>query len=401
MEPRRPFAWIATARLGARGESRSARSSSAARRAALGAGCAALHALVLTSCGPRSASGDASASPTSVTAPRRADSSVGASVVASAAPPPRPHFLEAFDVSNFAKGNLHTHSRASDGDSPARLVYAWYREHGYDFVVLTDHNQRTDPAVDPEPPGSRFVRIPGEEITMGVNGTAVHVNAICTSEAIGPAHANELYAFGSNTEALAWAIRQIDAQSAVALVNHPNYMWALRATDLFELPRASLLEVWSGHPHVHADGDRTRPSEEAIWSETLDHGVAFAPVSVDDTHKLHGGRAEAAPGRGWVQVFATEISKDAICAGLREGRLYASSGVTLDRLSLREDTLTLWVDGDGSTVEFIGPKGVLATAHPKASEPCAYQLHGGESYVRARISRGAARAWTNAYRAKD
>ena len=42
------------------------------------------------------------------------------------------------------KGNLHTHTLNSDGDSTPHEVTTWYREHGYNFLVLTDHNHLTD-----------------------------------------------------------------------------------------------------------------------------------------------------------------------------------------------------------------------------------------------------------------
>ena len=38
------------------------------------------------------------------------------------------------------KGNTHTHTLNSDGDSTPDEVVRWYREHGYQFLVLTDHN---------------------------------------------------------------------------------------------------------------------------------------------------------------------------------------------------------------------------------------------------------------------
>ena len=41
------------------------------------------------------------------------------------------------------KGNLHTHTTKSDGDTEPEHVAEWYREHGYDFLVPSDHNHRT------------------------------------------------------------------------------------------------------------------------------------------------------------------------------------------------------------------------------------------------------------------
>src|SRR5436190_8731139 len=38
------------------------------------------------------------------------------------------------------KGNTHTHSRWSDGDAAPEHIADWYKSHGYDFLVLSDHN---------------------------------------------------------------------------------------------------------------------------------------------------------------------------------------------------------------------------------------------------------------------
>jgi hypothetical protein len=38
------------------------------------------------------------------------------------------------------KGNTHTHSLWSDGDDFPEMIVGWYKERGYDFVALSDHN---------------------------------------------------------------------------------------------------------------------------------------------------------------------------------------------------------------------------------------------------------------------
>lgn len=39
-------------------------------------------------------------------------------------------------------GNAHTHSTLSDGrESPRRMIRE-YKNHGYDFVIMTDHAMR-------------------------------------------------------------------------------------------------------------------------------------------------------------------------------------------------------------------------------------------------------------------
>ena len=38
------------------------------------------------------------------------------------------------------KGQTHTHTLESDGDSTPEEVTRWYQERGYQFLVLSDHN---------------------------------------------------------------------------------------------------------------------------------------------------------------------------------------------------------------------------------------------------------------------
>ncbi len=40
------------------------------------------------------------------------------------------------------KGNLHAHTTFSDGRRPIREVIGRYRELGYDFLAITDHEDR-------------------------------------------------------------------------------------------------------------------------------------------------------------------------------------------------------------------------------------------------------------------
>src|SRR5262249_10867139 len=93
--------------------------------------------------------------------------------------PPPAVFQDVLDVSVFQRGNLHAHSSKSDGDRPPDAVYKWYREHGYAFLAITDHNALTLPAHRGEIEGPDFAVIAGEEITLKVRGRPVHVNGLC------------------------------------------------------------------------------------------------------------------------------------------------------------------------------------------------------------------------------
>src|SRR3982750_4741441 len=45
------------------------------------------------------------------------------------------------------KGNLHTHSLWSDGNDYPEMIADWYKEHGYNFLALSDHNVLSDHAL--------------------------------------------------------------------------------------------------------------------------------------------------------------------------------------------------------------------------------------------------------------
>src|SRR5829696_8734193 len=42
------------------------------------------------------------------------------------------------------KGNLHTHSLWSDGNDFPEMIAAWYKEQGWNFLALSDHNVLSD-----------------------------------------------------------------------------------------------------------------------------------------------------------------------------------------------------------------------------------------------------------------
>jgi hypothetical protein len=307
-------------------------------------------------------------------------------------------FVDELDVKVFQKGNIHTHSTESDGHSSPRDVYGWYRQHGYNFLAMTDHNTMTNPTRFRSLETKHFIIIPGEEVTMNASGTPVHINSLCTFKQIGPGYRNEkrLTEYSTIPAAMGWAIKSILAAKGVALVNHPNFRWAFGVEALPAARGAVLLEIFSGQPGVHSQGEGYRPSEEAIWDQAWVRGMHFAPVAVDDMHVLREDSGSG-PGRGWVRVFANETTQAAICDGLAKGKLYASSGAELRRFQVTPSSMNVWPDMP-ATVEFLAPGGrVLQTLQVAAGAMGSYRLIGNEGAVRARITSPHGTAWTGFY----
>jgi hypothetical protein len=307
------------------------------------------------------------------------------------------HFLRSFDVSRFQKGNVHTHTTLSDGGSSPEQTIAWYRSHGYQFLALTDHNILSRPAhyASLEEPG--FVLLSGEEITMTGNRRQVHVNALCTQSRIPGG------AFGSAAAALSTAISQVRTQGGVAIVNHPNFDWALSAADVTDARDAALLEIASGHPYVHSAGDALHPSHESLWDIALSSGADFMGVGVDDEHHIDvSSDPPATPGRAWIATFGDVTDSGPICAALGLGDLYASTGVDLKRITVHGSVYEVDPLQAHATVVFIGAGGRELSRVKVNDGPAVYTLRGDEGYVRARVELSdGKRAWTPAVRVSN
>jgi hypothetical protein len=310
---------------------------------------------------------------------------------------PGAHFARTFDASSFRRGNLHTHSSRSDGDSDPADVYAWYLDHGYDFIAVTDHNTFTDPTDYRAEPGREFLVIGGEEVTMVGAGRQVHVNALCTDRRLPGGK------FPTVASALAHGVGEIREAGGIALINHPNFTWGIGPADLPSALGAQLFEVYSGHPSVRTLGNPSHPSSEALWDMALTAGLDFAGVAVDDAHHLRNPTRTrlSHPGRAWVEVFSESLDRDSICGALASGLLYASTGPSLARVAVTDDTYVVCSPDPDSVVQFIGVEGRrLLEQKLGAAEPCAsYKLVGSERYVRARVHDAMDRAaWTPAVR---
>ena len=291
------------------------------------------------------------------------------------------------------KGNLHTHTTHSDGDSSPDAVARWYKEHGYQFLFLSDHNHFTDPRGLNQvfAAKERFLLIGAEEVTAHFEKKPVHVNAYGISQLVPPQ-------FGPSVrETIQRNVDAVRAAGGIPSLNHPNFGWAVTGDDVAAVRNLRLIEVYNGHPTVHNEGGGGRWSAERIWDAALTAGREIFAVAVDDAHHFKSfGPGYSNPGRGWVMVKAPELSTRAILQALRAGDFYASTGVELAEVERAGNRLRVKIEQDRNfayTTRFFGAGGkLLAESYELESE---YALKPGEPYVRATITDSMGRrAWT-------
>jgi hypothetical protein len=311
------------------------------------------------------------------------------------------------------RGNTHTHTLNSDGDSPPDSVARWYRDHGYQFLFITDHEKQTDPAPLNATFGvpGKYMLIVGQEVTQRVTDSThykalrqAHVNSLGAREVIMPQGVRGNARGITMPQGYADNIARIRAAGGIPQINHPNFIWSVRLQDLVALPDSVLLEISNMHTGVNNAGDDKSPSTEALWDSLLTRGKTIFGVADDDAHSFRPQDADAydmtRPGRGWIVVRADTLTADAILGGIRRGDFYASTGVMLDSLTIDPTEVRVVMkeaEERHFVTEFIGSRGrVLARVR---GAQASYRIKGNEGYVRARITDSNGRhAWTQAVR---
>lgn len=292
------------------------------------------------------------------------------------------------------KGNTHTHTLNSDGDSAPDDVVRWYREHGYHFLVITDHDYFTNvdglnTVIGAE---EQFIVIKGVEASDGFDSKSIHINGL------NPEHFDFPPDGTSVVDTIQKNVNAVRDAGGVPQINHPNYRWSITANDLKQITNCKLFELFSGHPDINNYGGGGLPSVEEIWDDVLSSGKLIYGVAVDDAHifKEPWNKNAARPGQGWIMVQAECLKAEALLNALEKGTFYSSTGVELEEFVADEKALSVSIRKKGRTkfqTLFIGKNGKVFKED--ISNPATYKIRGNEMYIRAKIldSNGQV-AWT-------
>lgn len=307
------------------------------------------------------------------------------------------------------RGNTHAHTNQSDGNAAPEVVVAWYRNLGYHFVVLSDHDTLTPVAGLNEQFGKpgEFLVITGEEVSATHEGRPLHLTGIGLSSAVAPT------SVGTVATIINENARAIRRAGGLPILNHPNLGWFLTEETLFAAEEIRHFELVNPHPVNNFAGGGGWPSVEETWDRLLSRGRVLYGIAADDAHDYEsfapfvsprGPAPRANPGMAWVMVRAKELSASSIGEALAAGDFYSTTGVELVSYEVNAERIRLTlpksyrytVDVPGELryrTFFIGDRGgVLAldeSVHPE------YRFEGSEVYVRARVEASdGTRAWT-------
>jgi hypothetical protein len=279
------------------------------------------------------------------------------------------------------RGVTHTHARPGESDSSIPAVAKWYKDNGYRFLVITDHDTVVFPPELAALADTSFLPIPGEEITGIGCGMDVEISGLNMRASV-PRRVD-----ASVPAALGRCIDAVRSRGGIPVVNHPNYQWRLGPMDLARIADCRLFELHVGFPGVNNEGDSLHPAMEQAWDSLLTAGKRLYGVASDDAHVYRKISADLPnPGRGWVTVMARRLDGDEIMRNLDQGLFYSSTGVEIENLRVSDRRIEITVrppENGRIRTEFIGSAGRILRS--TEDNPAAYNLAGDEAYVRARI----------------
>ena len=310
------------------------------------------------------------------------------------------------------RGNLHTHSLWSDGDDYPEMIAQWYKDNGYHFLALSDHNvfqsgprwseiaanaggqaafdrylntfgpdwvetkQEDGKSMVRLKPFSefrtrvearnRFLMIPSEEVTDRHLAAPVHMNLSNLAHPIQPQGGTSvLDVMKRNIQAVAKQ-REETGQPMILHLNHPNFGWGVTAEEIMQVSGEKFFEVYNGHPAVNDPGDGTHASTERMWDIILTWRLAIletGPIyglATDDSHNYHQhAPAKSNTGRGWVMVNTPHLTAENIILALEAGDFYASTGVTLSKIRRQAGVISIQIEPEPGVTyrtEFIGTR---------------------------------------------
>lgn len=241
------------------------------------------------------------------------------------------------------KGNHHGHTIRGDGaESPEAEVRA-YNEVAYDYIALSEHDVFLDPR--DYQADSAAVIVPAVEITSDLGQTLMFLGADADIPAAKSLSLRQIYDF-------------VESKGGLFIVDHPNWQYRderRHATieEMLDLPDLRGIEIYTGVIERMSGS----PYSTEHWDYLLTRGRRVFGHATDDQH------CPIDRFLGWNCVqHPAGAPRDAaaIIGALREGRFYASTGVTIRRLGLDAEAREIEVESDADQIRWVVRDGSLA-----------------------------------------
>lgn len=235
------------------------------------------------------------------------------------------------------KGDLHAHSFRSDGKRDPSALAGHFREQGYEFFALTDHNRfYPGDEIDEIYRGVRLgiTRVPGEEVHTP--GSELHIVRFGGEGSVASQYIKDADGYeASVAEHLknvpasvpeqyrlryaraAWASDRIRACGGLAVFAHPFWRTRAKMYNVKEDFARILLTsgLFDAYELIGGMGQPGNNLSLALWSELRVSGLRIPTVSSSDVHSLTGPTFR----QNFTLCFARANTAKDVCDAIRQG----------------------------------------------------------------------------------
>lgn len=309
---------------------------------------------------------------------------------------------------NWYKGNLHSHTTNSDGKLTPEEAVKLYKNYGYSFACLSEHDRYTD--LRPQFDSEDFILLPGVEASVwlvdkertGLKKTH-HIHGILGNEAMQKAAGEHILkheerltppVFEEEWDGLSEAQKMSDylrSRGCFTTYNHPAWS-RVETTEVVDLKNVWAVEVYNYGTVIECG----EGFDSVFWDAMLRKGTRINGFASDDNH--NPGKFFDSLG-GYVMVRSEELTHEAIVNHLLAGDYYFSAGPRIYQWGI-EDNKIFVECSDAVRINFIvgGSVGSSETVLKRVDplNRAYHELKGNETYVRVEcVDERGLTAWTN------
>ncbi|MBA7601500.1 hypothetical protein ES703_08575 [subsurface metagenome] len=298
----------------------------------------------------------------------------------------RRYFVNPFrEEGRWFKGNVHTHSTASDGTRTPEQLVETYREAGYDFLSITDHSVVTDVKGLGDP---SFLLIPGEEMCIG----RTHANQPFHIVALGIQETLPFRDFDRDLDPQV-VIDHVNEAGGIPILAHP-YWSGLNHRDMMEIEGYHGVEIYN----TGCDFERNTGFSEAHIDDVIVMGRRPLIYAVDDHHGAERPLLPLDAAVAWIMVKSRSLGVDDIMSSIRRGLFYSSTGPEIMDIAIDDGGVISVECSSAKEISFVSTPslGMKFYAEGSPLTGALYKGRLGEAYVRIEVTDYAGgKAWSN------
>lgn len=283
------------------------------------------------------------------------------------------------------KGNIHSHTTVSDGVCEPDRQIRDYRDRGYDFLAVTDHNIMDSFQQELE----GICLIPGWERDITYSKTkCVHLVGLSGRPA-GEQKAFSMERPDPSEVTVQQLTDSMRADGQFVVLAHPVFS-RMEPAEISNLTGYQAIEVFNMGCERICHAGRA----DVYWDMLLRAGRRVLGIACDDTH---GKTQKSDRFGGWISVNAREKSGPAIMEAVGDGNFYSTMGPEIYDWGI-EDGAVYVCCSPVKEIHFVTypPRGAARYAGENMMTGDRYELKGSEAYVRVEcVDAFGNTAWTN------